>query len=231
MKRLLISLLLILILVAAHGQIKNSESQILLQSRHLWRGSQLGNGISIEPSVTLHKNKFSMNFWAAFTLNKSYSEIDLIPSYLFRHFKLTLFDYYNPVAGLKNQYFNFKKGLNRHSIELTIDNYSNEKYRIKWMAGTFLWGDRNLETGNPFYSTYLELRLPFKFFGLDSEPFAGFTPFKGFYAEKFAVINTGICFRKQIDVNLPFTFPLSLSFVSNPYSGSNYIHFSGGISF
>jgi len=231
MKRFLLSFQFALILAFSQAQVKVSEAEILLQSRHLWRGSQLGKGLSIEPSMTISTENFSMNFWAALTPNKSYSEIDLIPSWSFKHYSLTLFDYYNPAVGLNNQYLNFKKGLNRHSVEITLDNYSVENVRIKWLAGTFLFGDKNEITGKPLYSTYFEFKLPFKIFSIDADPYVGLTPFKGYYADKFAIINAGICLKKEIDLNLPFTIPLSLAFISNPYSKSNFIHFSGGISF
>lgn len=213
------------------SQIQISEAEIILQSRHIWRGNKLGNAVAIEPSFTISGGRFSFNLWAARTTNNSYSEIDLIPSYQFNHFSLTLLDYYNPVPGEINQYLNFQEGKNRHSVELNIDNYSIDKQRFKWMAGTFILGDKNEETGKPFYSTYLEFKYPFTFFGIETEPFAGLTPFKGYYADKFAIINTGISFSKEIDLKLPFTFPLSLSFISNPYSKQSFVIFAGGIAF
>lgn len=224
-------LLFILGSLAASGQKLAAEAEILLLSRHIWRGNQLGDAIAVEPSVTISGGRFSFNLWAARTTNNSYSEIDLIPSYQFNHFSLTLLDYYNPVPGEINQYLNFQEGKNRHSVELNIDNYSIDKQRFKWMIGTFVLGDKNEETGKPFYSTYLEFKYPFTFFGIETEPFAGLTPFKGYYADKFAIINTGISFSKEIDLKLPFTFPLSLSFISNPYSKQSFVIFAGGIAF
>ncbi|MDP3914181.1 MAG: hypothetical protein Q8R96_10645 [Bacteroidota bacterium] len=224
-------LLFILGSLAASGQKLAGEAEILLLSRHIWRGNQLGDAIAVEPSVTISGGRFSFNIWAARTTNNSYSEIDLIPSYQFNHFSLTLLDYYNPVPGEINQYLNFQEGKNRHSVELNIDNYSIDKQRFKWMAGTFILGDKNEETGKPFYSTYLEFKYPVTIFGIKTEPFAGLTPFKGYYADKFAIINAGISFSKEIDLKLPFTFPLSLSFISNPYSKQSFVIFAGGIAF
>jgi hypothetical protein len=224
-------LLFILGSLAASGQKLAGEAEILLLSRHTWRGNQLGDAIAVEPSVTISGGRFSFYIWAARTTNNSYSEIDLIPSYQFNHFSLTILDYYNPVPGEINQYLNFQEGKNRHSVELNIDNYSIDKQRFKWMVGTFILGDKNEETEKPFYSTYLELKYPFTVFGIETEPFAGLTPFKGYYADKFAIINTGISFSKEIDLKLPFTFPLSLSFISNPYSKQSFVIFAGGIAF
>ncbi|MDP2890913.1 MAG: hypothetical protein Q8P34_18350, partial [Bacteroidota bacterium] len=69
-------LLFILGSLAASGQKLAGEAEILLLSRHIWRGNQLGDAIAVEPSVTISGGRFSFNIWAARTTNNSYSEID-----------------------------------------------------------------------------------------------------------------------------------------------------------
>jgi hypothetical protein len=135
------------------------------------------------------------------------------------------------VPGGNNQFFNFQEDMNRHSLELTLDNYSIEKRKFKWLIGTFLLGDRNELTDRPFYSTYLEIKYPFTAFGIDTEPFVGLTPFRGYYADNFAVINTGISFGKELDFKLPFTIPLNLSFIFNPETAQHFVTFAAGIAF
>jgi hypothetical protein len=213
----------------SYSQVRISSTEILLQSRHVWRGSQLGNAIAIEPSITFAYHRFSINVWAALTPNNSYSEVDMIPSYSCRFFKLSLLNYYNPVQGEVNQYLNFREGKSRHSLELALDNYSVDTKGLKWMAGTFLAGDRNKITGKSLYSTYLEFRYPFAICKIDVEPFAGITPFRGYYADQFAVINTGLGLSKELDLNLPFKIPLSLTFTSNPYSRKSFVIVGMGI--
>jgi hypothetical protein len=231
MNRCLVFCVFLFVPVLVLGQKIELAGELLVQSHHVWRGAKLGTAPAIEPSVTFGFGRFSFNLWAAKTTNNTYSEIDLIPSWQFNEFSLTLFDYYNPVAGENNRYLNFREGRNRHSIELSVDNHSIERRRIKWMAGTFLLGDRNEETGKPFYSTYVELKYPFRIWFLEAEPFVGLTPSRGYYAERFSIINTGVSFSKEIDLKLPFTFPLSLSFISNPYSKQGFVIFAGGIAF
>jgi len=229
MLRVILVFLCFSITFFAYSQVRISTTEVLIQSRHVWRGSQLGKAFAIEPSLTLVCNRFSFNVWAAVTPNNSYSEIDLIPSYTFNRFKLSLLNYYNPVQGDVNRYLNFKEGKSRHSLELSLDNYSDEKVRLKWMIGTFLAGDRDKVTGKSLYSTYLEFRYPFTIWLIDVEPFAGITPFRGYYADRFAIINTGISFGKELDLKLPFKVPLSFSYISNPYTRKNYIIFSVGV--
>jgi hypothetical protein len=99
------------------------------------------------------------------------------------------------------------------------------------MIGTFLLGDKDEVTDKPLYSTYIEFKYPFTVKGIDIEPSVGLTPFKGLYADNFAVVNAGISIGKELDFKLPFTIPLSLSFISNPDAQKNFLVFSGGIAF
>lgn len=231
MSRLYLAILILFSVVPAFSQVRLSDAEVILQSRHIWRGQKLGTAPAIEPSFTLSSARFSFNFWASVTTNNSYSEIDLIPAYQFNDFKLTLFDYYNPVPEGNNQYLNFKEGRNRHSLELAVDNYSVEKQRLKWMVGTFLLGDKNKSTGNPFYSTYIELKYPFIVWNIETEPFVGITPFKGYYADQFTVINTGISFGKQLTISQKLMIPFRILVGSNPYKNNQFFTFSTGIVF
>ena len=217
--------------VICYGQPRIAEAELMFLSRHVWRGEQLGTAVSIEPSVTATAGRFSFNVWAALTPDNSYSEVDLIPSYQFDYFELSLLDYYNPVAGEKNRYLKFDDVANRHSVEVTLDNYEVEKYRLKWMAGTFIFGDKNEDTGKPYYSTYIEFSYPFTLWKIDMEPSAGFTPARGYYADHFAFVSTAVSFGKEIEFNGPFTIPLTLSLIHNPSTSNTFVTFATGIAF
>ncbi len=231
MSRIFTTLLFLFVASSTFCQVKFSDAEVLITTRHTWRGSKFGTAPAIEPSVTFVANKLSLNFWSSVTFNNSYSEIDLTPSYQFKEFQLTLLDYYCPVVGEENQFLNFKKGESRHSLELTIDNYSVEKRRIKWLVGVLLLGDKNPENDKPYYSTYTEFKYPFTVCSIDVEPLVGLTPFRGLYAEKFAMVNAGISFSKDLDLKLPFSVPLSLSFISNPNARQSFVTFAAGIAF
>lgn len=230
-RRIFFILLLAAVSFNSFAQLTISEGELMFLSRHVWRGEQLGTNISIEPSVTVSAGRFNFNVWAALTPDNSYSELDLIPSYQFNAFELSLLDYYNPIAGEKNSYLKFDKASNRHSVEVTLDNYEVEKYRLKWMAGTFILGDKNDETGRPFYSTYVEFSYPYTLWTIDLEPSLGFTPLKGYYADHFAFINTSMSFGKEIELNEHFSIPLTLSFIHNPNTSNTFVTFATGIAF
>lgn len=223
------TILFVLFTLHVFGQLKITDAELMIQSRHIWRGSKLGSAPAIEPSVTLGVNRFSLNLWAAATPNNSYSEIDLIPSYQFNHFQVTLFDYYNPVPGEENRFLNFGKERNRHSVELAFDNFSTEKQRLKWMVGTFLLGDYKPETGKPYFSSYIEFRYPLTFLTIKIEPFAGITPFDGYYADRFALINAGIGLSKSLKLSSRLSIPINMQLISNPYQTNYFINFSSGI--
>lgn len=231
MRQLIMALALLLTFLPSISQERWWEAELMFLSRHAWRGEMLGTAPSIEPSVTARSGNFSFNLWAAFTTDNSYTEIDLIPSYQFRYFALTLLDYYNPVAGEKNDYLNFSREFNRHSVEATIDNYEMDRQRLKYLVATFFLGDKNKESGKPYYSTYVQVSYPFTVLGLEARPLVGATPFRGYYADKPAVVNTGLSLSKQLDFKLPFTIPLTLSLVSNPHTSNTFVTFAAGIAY
>ena len=231
MFRIVIILLFLTFNVQAFSQINYPEAEVMLQSRHIWRGTKMGTAPAVEPSVTFTQGHFSFNVWASVTTNNSYSELDLIPSWQFGELTCSVLDYYNPVPDEKNQYLKFKGEQNRHSLEITLDNYSGDKSRLKWMIGTFIAGDKNDETGNPFYSTYLELKYPFSFLKIDAEPFVGATPFKGFYADKFAVINSGLALSKEIKLSSNLSIPIMLTYTYNPYEDNQLVTLGTGLIF
>jgi len=231
MLKFICSGILLFIAINVNSQILISDAEIMLQSRHVWRGTMLGSAPAIEPSITFSANRFSFNLWAAVTPNNSYSEIDLIPAYQFKNFQLTLFDYYNPVISEKNLFLNFQEGKNRHSIELTADNFSIEKQRFKWMIGTFLLGDINIETQKAFYSTYLEFQYPFTILDIEAVTFIGLTPFRGYYADNFAFINTGISFSKSFKISQTLSVPINATYIFNPNQNNHFFVIASGIAF
>lgn len=231
MRRISFTLLFLAICSQVFSQLSISEAEVLIQSRHLWRGTKFGSAPAIEPSVTLSKGHFSFNVWASVTTNNTYSEIDLIPSWQFGEYTFTLYDYYNPEVGEKNKYLKFDDGESRHSLEVSIDNYWGEKSRLKWFVGTFLAGDKNEDTGNPYFSTYIELKYPFTFLKIDAEPFIGGTPFKGYYADNMAIINSGLALSKEIKLTKTLAIPVILTYTYNPNADNHFVTLGTGISF
>src|SRR5690606_5154471 len=112
---------------------------------------------------------------------------NIIPSYSFGDFSLTIYDYYNPVNGAYNHYLDFSDSTNRHSTEL-MGKWEPADLPLKLMAATFFYNDKNPLTGKAYFSTYLEAGVPFALGPLQAEVSLGMTPFSGYYAPKTALI-------------------------------------------
>ena len=90
MFRIAITILFLAINVQVFSQISFSEAEVMIQSRHVWRGTKLGDAPAIEPSITFAGSHFGFNIWAAKTTNNSYSEnrpysiLAIWRTYLFR---------------------------------------------------------------------------------------------------------------------------------------------------
>ena len=205
--------------VEVNGQ-KNefkSEFELLFFTQHIWRGEAIGNPFALEPSITISKRNFALNLWAATTFDGSYAEIDIIPSYNFKQFTFYFFDYYNPIQGKRNNYFTLKDDLNRHSFELALVHNQIEEIHFTVFVGTFVFGDNNPMNDKPRYSTYVELTHRFDRRWFSVEPSVGLTPFKGYYADNFAVINCRLKLSKKIVLNKHLILPLQANAVYNPY--------------
>ncbi len=227
----ILAILLILISARAFGKdIGQLSFDIELLSRHYWRGSQMGDTPAIEPNLSYTYGNFNFSVWAAHTLNESYVEIDLIPSYTYKNFKFIFFDYYNPIPFQNNNYFAFKEGENRHSFELAINYDGKGEIPVKLMAGTFIFGDKDKETGKPFYSTYLEAGYPFTLKDFDFELHIGASPHKGYYANNAAIVSTGISCSRQVEITKSIILPVGISYHYNPSVSKSFLIFGIGIS-
>ncbi len=207
------------------------DGEIVVYSKHHWRGMGFGNTPSFEPSVTFSKGIFSLNLWGAQTTDNSYVEVDVIPSLNIGKYQFIIFDYYNPVNGGHNDFFTFKEGENRHSAEFAIVRNPSKYFPVKLMGTSFFFGDKNAETGNPFYSTYLEAAYSLDLKWVKLEPTLGIATHKSYYAEGFAVINSSFSIKKEIELAHGLTMPLSLSMIHNPDQNKSFLSFGSGISF
>jgi hypothetical protein len=228
MKRLLTGLFMLAAFNVLAQKDISVEFQADIFSRHYWRGFVFGNTPAIEPQVTLSVNRFSFNLWAAQTINDSYTEIDLIPSYSFGNFTVSFLDYYNPVQDETNRFFDFSREMNRHSGELMLSYNGEGKLPLRLMAATFLYADRHIETERHMYSTYLEAALPFAMAGTEAEFSVGVSPWESFYSERFAMVHAGFTISDHIEAGAGVTLPYRLSLFANPSTSEAWVIFSFG---
>ncbi len=192
-------------------------------SRHLWRGDQLGNSPAIEPEIALTKGNFGFSMWAATTFNDSYREIDFIVNYqILPCLHVSLYDYYNPVSGKKNKFWNYKGENMRHSIDFTAE-LAKPSFPVTLLAAVFLYGDKNPDSGKERFSTYLEPACNFKLAGNDFRFFTGLTPFSGYYSNGFAFINTGVSFSRTLSLGTQLELPVGLTVCTNPSAKKTWV--------
>lgn len=223
-------ILLTLLTLNAGAQVRSDfQWQADLLSRHYWRGFVFGDMPAIEPQATISKGRFSLNLWAAYALNESYAEIDIIPSFQMGNFELIFFDYYNPVPGEVNRYTDFSDSGNRHSGEVAIKFNGSVHLPLTFLAGTFLYGDSNPATGNAFFSTYLEMGYLRKLGGFDTEVSLGVTPARGYYNDRLSLVHAGIAISNSWLLPKNLSIPVQLSVNGNPARSNIWIILSVGI--
>jgi hypothetical protein len=196
-----------------------------LVSRYVWRGMILSSSPAVQPSLSLTLNKVSIGSWASYSLNPElYQEVDLFVTYETEYIAFTVNDYYNPgeFQSFTGDYFHLAKDSTRHTLEGMITLNGPESFPLSLMAGVMFYGNDRDENGKNLYSTYLELSYTSNVHDTEVMPFIGITPCKGYYGEKFGVVNLGISAAKQIQLTDKIQIPLKGSFVLNPQRENVY---------
>lgn len=188
-----------------------------IYSRYLWRGTDFGGSPSIQPGISYTIGGLEAGVWAAYTTNGNQTqECDLYLSYtmLKDMVTITATDYFFPMDGFMNNYFDYADTTTGHVFELSASFNGTENLPLGILIATNVFGaDAKKENGDAYYSTYLELNYQFDHIKL----FAGFNPIKsGFYGDHVGFCNLGATIEKEIKLTDHFSLPLSVSFITNP---------------
>lgn len=188
-----------------------------IYSRYLWRGTDFGGSPAIQPGIAYSKGGFKAGAWASYTTNGNQTqECDLYLSYtlLKEMLTVTATDYFFPVDGAMNKYFNYNDTTTGHIFELSVAFNGTEKLPLGILVASNLYGaDPRKDNGDPYYSTYIEANYQFKHLKL----FAGFNPIEsGFYGEYLGFCNLGATAVKEVKITEHFAVPLSVSLICNP---------------
>jgi hypothetical protein len=188
-----------------------------IYSRYLWRGTDFGGSPAIQPGLSYSKGGFTAGAWASYTTNGNQTqECDLYLSYTFLKEMLTVTatDYFFPVDGAMNKYFNYNDTTTGHIFEMAVAFNGTEKLPLGILVATNLYGaDPRKDNGDPYYSTYIEANYQFKHVKL----FAGFNPIEsGFYGDYLGFCNIGATAKKEIKITDNFSVPVSVSLITNP---------------
>ena len=214
------------------------EAAVSLSSAYLWRGDAVC-GFHAAPDVRFIVGNFTLEHYDFLALDGSYKEIDWDLSYRVGDFSFHIADYYYHFSDspVKENYFSWKKGHTTHIDEVALVYESSAlPLTAKWF--TFFWGDWLPGSfGRPgalSLSSYLEVAAYHRFsndgvftVSLGSSVFKG--SYTG-YTRDFAPIHAELKYARELSAGKA-RFPLSASFVLNPYSGQCFAAASAGVSF
>lgn len=195
--------LMIIFTVDAYAQIGLGAD---LVSRYVWRGTDFGNSVSIQPALSYTIGGLEIGAWASYALADSGSnENDFYLTYSIGDLGITLTDYYYPE---KMDAFNYSDEDGIHMLEASVS-YSMGSFSM--LAGYFFSGD-------PDNSMYLE--AGYEIYTKDDTGAslivgAG----DGTYVEnddKLNVVHIGISASSG---------SLSVSYIVNPQAETNYLVF------
>lgn len=205
-------------------------------SRYVWRGTDFGGSPSIQPALEFGSGGFVIGAWGAFATNMpGVQEADLYVGYTVNDMvSLTVTDYYFPDETIAvENYFDYGDNTTGHVFEVSASFNGTEKIPLSFLLGVNVFGadakrlaaDGTIE-GNQ-YSTYAELAYAFKhisvFAGANLTAADTDLGKTGFYGNDIGFVNVGCTASKDIRITDRFSFPLSVSLITNPQKEKIYL--------
>ncbi len=192
----------LLILSTLYGEVAIGADVV---SRYVWRGTDYGNSVSIQPSIEGEVGRLTVGAWSSFPLTDAIgtsktagNECDLYVSTSLGPISITLTDYFFPAYAETDSLFN----LDKHIFELSASGYVGQ---ISLLGAANLSGDKD-------NSTYFELTYATFSLGLGN----------GAYTTdgKFAPVSIGISASRD---------NFSASYIINPDKETSFLVF--GVNF
>ncbi len=176
-------------------------------SRYVWRGTDFGNAVSVQPSLNYTVGGLEIGVWASYPIDNGSvgaNENDLYITYSIGNLGLTVTDYYFPEAG---DVFNYTSDDAIHFLEGSV---SYSLGSVGLLAGYFFSGDED-------NSAYAELSWGF-YEKEDVSASLIVGAGNGMYVveDDFNVVNVGLSVSKGA---------MSASYIINPDSETNFLVF------
>jgi hypothetical protein len=211
-----------------------------LMSRYVWRGQCIDKSPNIQPYFT-YAPKFGLKIgaWGSYNFNGDYAEVDLYASYSLAGVSATFTDYFvMDESKSNNHFFDYRNASTAHLLEASLGYEGPQKFPIRITAATMLYGadkipdvitvdtvlsDTSYTYRNAF-STYFEVAYTIKNISL----FAGITPSRGFYGDKFGLVNAGISAKKEIPLSKNYSIAVQAALITNPQKQNIFLVFGLG---
>ncbi|MEI7811558.1 MAG: hypothetical protein WCJ01_03930 [Ignavibacteria bacterium] len=236
MKKVLSILFIVFVAnISSFGQIKLGAD---IYSRYLWRGLDLGNSPSFQPSVTYSTGGLSVGLWGAYALSETtdpngskstYTENDIWASYGYSTEKagavtVTFTDYYTPYLDIPFGHFKPVSGAKAataaHTIEGGLSYTGPEQCPVSLSVYSNLSND-------PDNSIYIQASYPFVISETSLSVIAGFVTDKSAYyvTEKAGFVNIGFNVAKSIAITDKFQLPINVTYTNNPSLDQSHLAF------
>jgi len=192
-------------------------------SRYVWRGTDFGNSVAIQPDVELSVKNFTIGAWGSSSINNlSFLETDLFTSYKIWKLKFSCWDYFfMNTDSVKNNYFEYSANKTKHDLSFETEFLLSEEIPLKFLAAYNFYGADSL------HSTYLE--ISYKSNNSPVVLFAGFTTGNGWYGNQSGFVNLGIVVTKECKISDNYSIPFFCKLVINPQKQN--LHIVAGITF
>ena len=215
--RTLPSILALAVIVATAAPVQGQSASIGADvvSRYVWRGTDFGESMSVQPAFTLGFGGLEVGAWGSYSITASgadFNENDLWATYTVSasngaSFSFGFTDYYFPAPGADGFFVT-----DGHILELSASFTGPESFPISLLAG-------RMSRNDPDNSLYLEASVPVSSFeDVDLSLTAGMVAGKSdFYGTRgTAFVNLGVSAAKDLVITDSFALPISVSYILNP---------------
>ena len=191
-----------------------------LINQYIWRGQDLGN-VSLQPTLGVSWKGLSLSAWGSVGVTRAEDtkELDITLSYSTKGFMVGLTDYWFS----NGSYFQYKSGKTTHIWEGFVG-YDFKYFTATWY--TNFAGDDGLNNSlNRAYSSYIELKAPFRLAKLDWEGSVGIVPWATtiYGTTGFACTSVGLKATKDFVIKEKYHLPVFVGLTANPDSGKMYL--------
>lgn len=226
MKKILFILLSVASMATAGAQDKvEATLGADLVSQYIWRGQDLGN-VSLQPMLGASWKGLSLSAWGSVGFAKDDTkELDFTLSYSKKGFNVGMTDYWFS----EGSYFQYKAHKTTHIWEGFVG-YDFGFLSATWYTN-FAGNDGLNGSGKRAYSSFFELKAPFRLAKLDWNASVGIVPWRTttYGTNGFACTNVSLKATKDFVIKEKYHLPIYAGLTANPDSGKFYFIF--GLSF
>ena len=191
-----------------------------LVNQYIWRGQDLGN-MSLQPTLGVEWKGLSLSAWGSVGITRAEDtkELDLTLAYSKGGFNVGVTDYWFS----NGSYFQYKAHKTTHIWEANIG-YDFGFLSAQWYTN-FAGNDGLNGSQKRAYSSYFELRAPFRLCKLDWEACLGVVPYAttSYDANGFCVTNVGLRATKDFVIRQKYHLPVFVGLIANLRSEKVYM--------